>query len=76
MGRFGARLVRAMVYGMLLATILALLFSAGGAILATLSGGALPLKATQLALLGGVIGLTAPIAMELSAKYEEDSGKK
>ncbi len=73
MARFAGRLIRAFAYGMVLGPIMAVLASAAGALMSALSGTSLPLTPQQFALLGGVIGFAAPIAIDLSNQYEETS---
>lgn len=75
MARFAGRLVRASTYGIIVGTILSLIFSIGVGIASALSGGTLPINSSQAAVMGFVLGFAAPLAIDLSNQYEETSKK-
>jgi len=70
---FGARLLRASGYGVVIGTLFGILFSIAGAVLNVITGNAAPLTPQQMALLGFGLGFAAPVALDLSKAFEESN---
>jgi len=70
---FGARLLRASGYGIVVGVLFGMLFSIAGAVLNVMTGNTAPLTPQQMSLLGFGLGFAAPVALDLSKAFEEST---